>query len=705
MFNKLSEEFYMCYLKSIKRCLFALLLIFHGPLHAAPFESCPSKAFLMQQQVAQLYGVNLVTGYYSLLSDNLGTDDKINAIGFNFHDNYIYGWGYEWGTLVRIGSDYQATPLPLENNPGINFFVGDTSLSENSYYFYKKGLSYGLYKVSLDEQSSEYLQVVNIIDGQSLSLTIYDFAFHPENNDAYTVDKNGQLYRINVSDGSQTSLGNVGEQGTFGAVYFDVEGNFYISRNNDGHVFIINVDEQNPQATFFAYGPSASQNDGARCAVAPVIDESVAATTDYGDAPDSYGTTLFSNGARHGISNIYLGSTITAEHNANVYPKSDQDDGIVFITPLLAGTDSLIQVQATGAGYLNIWGDWNRDGTFSQDEKLISDKYMADSTEVFLVNTPLTALNGFTWTRARFTSTPSIVASGGVADGEVEDYRVIVNNLGNSQIQDTPYYLAFEDRWPEQGDYDMNDVVILQESSLLLTENFEVKQLEFHGELKALGASYHNGFAIQLDNILPSNINTDLIRFEINGVQQENSAIEEDTEYVVIKITDDLRSHIQLTEECEYYKTESNCDNASQMTFSVTVPFNTPITLEQFPEAPYNPFIFAQNSTYHGDLFFHPGRPLEIHLKNKMPTSKADSTMFGIADDSTQPSANYLYQTSNGLPWALAINPGSQEEWKHPSEMVDILQAYPDFQDFVESNGNTATRWFSQSNAINSKLY
>jgi len=659
----------------------------------------------MQQQVAQLYGVNLVTGNYSLLSSDLGTNDKINAVGFNFHDNYIYGWGYEWGTLVRIGNDFQATPMALTDNPGANFYVGDVALNENSYYFYRKGSSYGLYKVSLDEQSPDYLHARKVIDGQTLSLTIYDFAFHPSNNLLYTVDKNGELYQVNVDNGSSISLGNVGEIGTFGAVYFDIDGNLYISRNTDGHVFIIDVADSNPTATFFAYGPSASQNDGARCAIAPIVDESIAATADYGDAPDSYGTTLFSNGARHAVSDNYLGSSVTTEHNANVYPKTDVDDGIVFITPLLAGSDSLIQVQATGAGYLNVWGDWNRDGIFSQDEKLISDKYMADSTEVFLVNTPLSALNGFTWTRARFSSVASIVASGGVSDGEVEDYRVLVTNAGNSQIQDTPYYIAFEDNWPEKGDYDLNDVVILQESSLLLTETYQVKQIEFHGELKALGASYHNGFAIQLDNILPSNVDASLVRFEINGVLQESSAIEEGTQYLVIQITDDLRSHIQLTQACDYYKTAQNCTNTSQMTFSVTVPFITPIALDQFPEAPYNPFIFAQDSTYHGDLFFHPGRALEIHLKNKIPTSKADQSMFGIADDNTQVSSNYLYQTSNGLPWALAINPGSQEEWKHPSEMVDILQAYPEFQEFVESNGNKATNWFSQSNANTSKLY
>jgi len=657
----------------------------------------------MQQAVAQLYGVNLVTGEYSLLSSDLGTNDKINAVGFNFHDNYIYGWGYEWGSIVRIGHDYQAEALAIEDNPGVNFFVGDVALSENAYYFYKKGENYGLYKVSLDEQTTDYLKTIKIIDGSTLNMAIFDFAFHPSNESLYTVDKNGQLFKIDSLSGSKSTLGNVGQTGTFGAVYFDVDGRFYISRNNDGYVFIIDVEATNPTAEFFAYGPSASQNDGARCAVAPVIDESVPATTDYGDAPDSFGTTLFSNGARHASSDNYLGSSISFEHTAKVYPSVDQDDGLVFLTPLIAGIDSLLQVQATGSGYLNVWGDWNRNGIFESNEKLISDRYMSDATEVFLVESPFDALSGFTWIRARLSSIPGIVSYGGVSDGEVEDYRILVTNPGNSQIQDTPFYIAFEDRWPEKGDYDMNDVVIEQNSSILLTENFEVKQIEFSGELKALGASYHSGFAIQLDNVLPANVDPALVRFEINGVLQDISPIEDETEFLVIKITNDLESHITLTQSCEYYKTENNCTNSSFMNFSITVPFIVPIAIDTFPEAPYNPFIFGQPDMYHGDSFFHPGRSLEIHLKNKMPTSKADLTMFGIADDRSN--GNATYQTSNGLPWALAINPGSSEEWKHPKERVDFLQAYPQFSEFVESNGNQSSTWFSQINSVSNKTY
>jgi LruC domain-containing protein len=659
----------------------------------------------MQDTVAKLYGVNLVTGNFALLSDNLGTSNKINGVGFNFHDNYIYGWGYEWGTIVQIGSDYQATPITIDNNPGVSFYVGDIAVNENTYYFYRKDANYGLYKVSLDDQHSDYLKAIKVVDSSTLNINIYDFAFHPTNGFLYTVDRQGQLQKINTQTGINTQLGNVGQSGTFGAVYFDVDGKLYISQNTDGYVYSIDVDAQNPQAVFFAYGPASSQNDGARCAMAPVVDESVDPTTDYGDAPDSYGTTLFNNGARHGESDNYLGSSISFEHTATVYPAEDQDDGLVFLTPLIAGQDSLLQVQATGSGYLNVWGDFNRDGVFSTDEKLLSDRFINNTTESFLVQSPVDALNGFTWIRARLSSLQGIVASGGVSDGEVEDYRIFVTNPGNSQIQDTPFYIAFEDRWPEKGDYDMNDVVIKQNSSVLLNDNQEVKQIEFTGDLKASGASYRNGFAIQLDNVLPSNVNPSLVRFWINGVLQNTSPIETDTEFLVIKITEDISSHIELNQACPFYKTDNGCSNSSQFNFSVTVPFITPIAYASFPEAPYNPFIFAMPSMYHGDSFFHPGRSLEIHLKNKMPTSKADLTMFGVAQDNSNVANGITYQTANGLPWALAINPGAPEEWQHPLEKVDLLSAYPDFEKFVESDGNQSSNWFLQQYADSTKTY
>ena len=57
---------------------------------------------------------------------------------------------------------------------------------------------------------------------------------------------------------------------TYGAVYFDASGRFYISSNQTGTIYVIqNVQDLNGSTSMdsnlFAFGPSSSSNDGARC--------------------------------------------------------------------------------------------------------------------------------------------------------------------------------------------------------------------------------------------------------------------------------------------------------------------------------------------------------------------------------------------------------------------------------------------------------
>lgn len=66
-----------------------------------------------------------------------------------------------------------------------------------------------------------------------------------------------------------------GNSYTYGAVYFDLAGNFYVSANQTGTVYIIDdvLSLNNGDATssnIFAFGPSSSSNDGARCPTVPV---------------------------------------------------------------------------------------------------------------------------------------------------------------------------------------------------------------------------------------------------------------------------------------------------------------------------------------------------------------------------------------------------------------------------------------------------
>ncbi|MCP4275490.1 MAG: LruC domain-containing protein, partial [Gammaproteobacteria bacterium] len=199
-----------------------------------------------------------------------------------------------------------------------------------------------------------------------------------------------------------------------------------------------------------------------------------------------------------------------------------------------------------------------------------------------------------------------------------------------------------------------------------------VVQLNLSGDLKAMGASFHNGFAIQLPGVTGAEINQARTRFEINGQVAAVDLLEENTEYAVLKISNDLWKHVKPDTGCWFYRTQTGCNSSSTFTFSIRLPFVDGIPFQSFPAAPYNPFIFATPDTQHGTAFSeHPGRGLEIHLKNKAPTSLANADYFGLMDDASESSNSSYYQTENGLPWAVAISVAGTENWLHPREWVD----------------------------------
>ena len=97
---------------------------------------------------------------------------------------------------------------------------------------------------------------------------------------------------------------------------------------------------------------------------------------DYGDANDpSYPTLLANDGARHILNGItFLGVSVDPESDGQPNPNAtgddnnglDDEDGVVFNSPLLAGSPALISVTVSGGGLLNLWIDYDGDGTWAQ---------------------------------------------------------------------------------------------------------------------------------------------------------------------------------------------------------------------------------------------------------------------------------------------------------------------------------------------------
>ncbi|EGU47217.1 putative cytoplasmic protein [Vibrio ichthyoenteri ATCC 700023] len=680
----------------------------HG---ATPFTSCPTQAFLIQNPSGTpiAYGVSLDVGSYSTLSWNVGSA-KINGVGFSVHDDFIYGWDYGAKSLTRIGSELTSNPMTI-SNLGIaptSFYVGDVSVEENAWYGYR--INYGLFRIDLETNAMTQVATSNQIG----KIRLLDMAFHPDDGFIYSVDNSGYLYKIDSSDGSSTRFNQVlnssalGHSLAFGAQYFDVEGSLYLSNNGNGHIFKVTIDGNNSTAEFFAYGPSSNSNDGARCALAAVIPGD---QTDFGDAPDSYGTTYASSGARHGISGLKLGDLVDGENEAYAYPLSDDtadssndEDGVSFPVPLEIGQTSFIYANINGAdgeGVLSAWIDWDQDGQFNDDELVINSESVDDGQNQLYISVPSWALDGDTWARFRLSNTNDVGPTGGVGAGEVEDHQVTVTSQGvtvETYPSGSSYTtFAYEDQYPQMGDYDMNDV-LMNVKYTEFSQNNQVIQLKIEGQIAALGGTYHSGFAIRLPGVDPNAIKTDSTKLFINGQLQSVDIVESGTTDAVLIVHEDLWSITESGEAdgCNMFRTELGCGTSYRPSWELVVPLSSPIASAQMPEFPYDPFIFATPGFYHGETGLQvsggfPGRGLEVHLKNKTPTAKFNYGYVGKKDDATDAGAGTYFLTSNGLPWAIEL----PLDWQHPIETISILETYPKFADFSQDPlGLTEQSWY-----------
>jgi Repeat of unknown function (DUF6923)/Secretion system C-terminal sorting domain len=240
-----------------------------------PFN-CDFNAYLFQYN--DVYAVDLASGNSYVVAENV-TEASINAAAYNPADGFIWGSLKGSKDIVRIGKNFTTSIYNIPELPDSNRYIGGIS-ADGMYYLKGAGTTY--YKIDLDPESPNYIQH-NATESLSQSLSIHDWAFNAADGQLYTVEKGSNiLYRINSVNGVVTALGEVpilaGNNYTYGAVYFDVDGRFYVSANQTGTIYVIQAvqsvnSSEDMESNLFAFGPSSSSNDGARCPTAPVAQE------------------------------------------------------------------------------------------------------------------------------------------------------------------------------------------------------------------------------------------------------------------------------------------------------------------------------------------------------------------------------------------------------------------------------------------------
>ena len=360
---------------------------------------------------------------------------NINATGYNQLDDYVYGWSIAHQELVRVAGDGTMERLGRPTGVPNNIFIGD--VDENGFWWAYSGSTW--YRVNLETMavtSGSAPQPTGLGGGLDWAFvpgtdTLWRVAFDTRTDVAVLTgfDRSSRTWTSPVPLPGRTS-------GNYGAAFADPDGFLYASHNETGE--IVRVDVASGASALFAEGPPSSGNDGARCAGSPIL-------LDFGDAPDSYGTTLASNGPRHGVTDydsadqtapLRLGATVDAESDGTPSTGADSDgadDGVGAPIVAIEGRPTTVVVSATNEtddrATLAGWIDLDGDGSFGPDERVSVEVPAGAGTSDYELAFPAATLEADSYARFRlFPGTVDAPApTGAAAAGEVEDYAVALS--------------------------------------------------------------------------------------------------------------------------------------------------------------------------------------------------------------------------------------------------------------------------------------
>ncbi|UEG53328.1 LruC domain-containing protein [Mucilaginibacter daejeonensis] len=282
-----------------------------------------------------------------------------------------------------------------------------------------------------------------------------------------------------------------------------------------------------------------------------------------------------------------------------------------------------------------------------------------------------------------------VVDKGGDTDGDgVQDEQdAFPNDATRAYISYYPSAstyanIAFEDNWPKKGDYDLNDLVVSYRYTFTSNASNQVVDMKGDYTVAASGASFHNGFGVQLPvaasavkSVTGQKQISNYISFASNGVEAGQ------TKAVIVPF-DNHEALIKNPDGAYFINVLSTKDKVTSTTASVMVTFNSPIAASTLQPSAFNPFLISNLR-----------RGYEIHLPGFAPTDKVDTKLFGTDDDASVSTSGKYYISSENWPWAI----GFQGTYNYPFELQPVNEAYLHFGEWASSGGTTFTDWYSNT--------
>jgi len=283
----------------------------------------------------------------------------------------------------------------------------------------------------------------------------------------------------------------------------------------------------------------------------------------------------------------------------------------------------------------------------------------------------------------------NVVVTGPVSDSDGDGVDDELDDYPNDALRAFDVYypnkqdfgsFAYEDLWPGKGDYDFNDLVVDYQFKQVLNGNNGLVEFFTDLSVRAIGASFENGFGFSIAGMSPNNIanitgnvlSENYINLNANGTEagQGNP---------VIIAFDNSFSMLTHPGESFTINTIPEMPYSDPDTIQLYVSFVEPVLFSSTGRAPFNPFLIVNKQ-----------RGYEVHLPGKIPTDLADESLFGTYFDDTNPPTGKYYQSETNLPWAIDL----PVRFDYPIEKTEIISAHLRFKTWAENGGNSFADWY-----------
>ncbi len=225
---------------------------------------------------------------------------------------------------------------------------------------------------------------------------------------------------------------------------------------------------------------------------------------------------------------------------------------------------------------------------------------------------------------------------------------------------------AFEDLWPNAGDYDLNDALVnvkhekeFNDKGQIIKETFYLTTYQNYVELTS-------GLALTLDTkTTPQSI-------AMKKIAKDATVAEETS----------------LTKDGNVYYLTADFKGELGTTYILELSYKNPLG-SSADLASIKPFIYRSE----GDMNW------EVHIPMETPTAKMNSSYFGTGDDCSDSSKGLYFVREGNYPFAFylyGVNISVFENTilKRENESKRIDQFFPNFLEWSTSNGTKNQDWY-----------